>query len=161
MPCFDVLAEETVQVLLEDTVDLFTPAQKIDQIVASVRDLRCHVIPDKLIFQAVLHKQIFFVNEENTVVHQGVDIPFSGFVDIPGAQPGQSCQLIPEIVFIEATLTTPETLREIVVIDMTVRLLDITNLDNIICNTAPRNIRVFPETHGFLTRERGMASFRG
>ena len=59
MANFNVVAEETVQVLVEDTIDLFTPAQKIDQIVARVENLRCHIIPDKVIFQAVLHKQIF------------------------------------------------------------------------------------------------------
>lgn len=154
MANFNVVAEETVQVLVEDTIDLFTPAQKIDQIVARVENLRCHIIPDKVIFQAVLHKQIFFVNEENVVVHQGADIPFSGFVDLPGVLPGQCCQLLPEIVFIEAELIDGETLREVVVIYMTVRVLDLTNLENIICHTAPNQVRVFTgRGQNFSTRE--------
>lgn len=47
----EVIAEAQVQVLVEDTIDLFTPAQKIDEIRAVVQDLRCHVIPGKVIFQ--------------------------------------------------------------------------------------------------------------
>lgn len=148
MPCFNVLAEETVQVLIEDTVELFTPAQKIDQIVASIRDVKCHVIPDKVIFQAILHKQIFFVNEDNTVVHQGVDIPFSGFVDMPGAVPGQGCQIDPTIEFVEATLPEPDLLREIVVVNMVIRLLDISNMQNIHWDTAPRDVRIFRSCQG-------------
>lgn len=156
MACFNVLAEESVQVLIEDTVDLFTPAQKIDQIVASIRDVRCHVIPDKVIFQAILHKQIFFVNEENVVVHQGVDIPFSGFVDVPGAVPGQCCQINPTIEFIEGTLDEPDVLREVVVVNMNVRVLDITNLENIHCDTGPSNVRVFRGCQAFTAREPGV-----
>ena len=97
----EVIAEAQVQVLVEDTIDLFTPAQKIDEIRAIVQNLRCHVIPGKVIFQGILHKQIFFVNEDNVVVHQGVDIPFSGFVDIPEAEPGQFCQVSATVEFID------------------------------------------------------------
>ena len=94
-----VVAEaEGLLVLVDDTVDLFTPAEKIDEIRAVVEDLRCHIIPGKVIFQGILHKQIFFVNKRNTVVHQRVEIPFPDLL-ILQAEPGQGCQLIPEIVF--------------------------------------------------------------
>lgn len=160
MACFNVLAEENVQVLIEDTIDLFTPAQKIDQIVASIRDVRCHVIPDKIIFQAILHKQIFFVNEENTVVHQGVDIPFSGFVDVPGAVPGQCCQINPTIEFVEGTLPEPDRLREVVVVNMNVRLLDITNIENIHCDTGPSNVRIFRACSGSSLQQQSLSTGR-
>ncbi|HEY8345233.1 MAG TPA: DUF3794 domain-containing protein [Bacillota bacterium] len=121
---FNIIAEAEVQVLIDDNIDLFTPAEKIDEIRAVVQNLRCHIIPEKVIFQGVLHKQIFFVDEENTVVHQGVDIPFSGFLDLPPAQPGQCCQLIPRIAFLDFELLSPTRLREVAVIDLLVRLLD-------------------------------------
>ncbi|NLM36649.1 MAG: DUF3794 domain-containing protein [Firmicutes bacterium] len=119
----EVIAEAQVQVLVEDTIDLFTPAQKIDEIRAVVQDLRCHVIPGKVIFQGILHKQIFFVNEDNVVVHQGVDIPFSGFVDIPEAEPGQFCQVAASVEFIDFQLLSPTVLRETTVILVNVQLL--------------------------------------
>ena len=119
-----VVAEAEAQVLVDDTVELFTPSEKIDEIRAVVEDLRCHIIPGKVIFQGILHKQIFFVNRRNTVVHQRVEIPFSGFVDVEGAQPGQGCQLIPEIVFLDFQLIAPDRLREKAVIDLTIRLFN-------------------------------------
>lgn len=119
-----VIAEAQVQVLVEDTIDLFTPAQKIDEIRAVVQNLRCHVIPGKVVFQGILHKQIFFVNEDNIVVHQGVDIPFSGFVDIPEAAPGQFCQLAAFVEFIDFELLNPTQLRETTVILVNVQLLE-------------------------------------
>lgn len=130
---FNVIAEAQVQVLIDDTIDLFTPAEKIDEIRAVVQNLRCHIIPEKVIFQGVLHKQIFFVDEENTVVHQGVDIPFSGFVDLPPAQPGQCCQLIPAIAFVDFELISPTRLREVAVIDLLVRLLDAPLPETVFC----------------------------
>lgn len=134
---FRVIAEAQAQVLVDDTVELFTPAIKIDEIRAVVQSLNCHVIPGKVIFQGVLHKQIFFVNGDNTVRHQAVDIPFSGFVDIALAEPGQCCQLLPQIAFIDFNLIDPLTLREITVIDLTIRLLEGSPLENVFCNSTP------------------------
>ena len=137
-----VVAEAQAQVLVDDTVDLFTPAEKIDEIRAVVEDLRCHIIPGKVIFQGILHKQIFFVNKRNTVVHQRVEIPFSGFIDIAGAEPGQGCQLIPEIVFLDFELLNGDRLREKVVIDLTVRLFNSPPFD-LITPAGTRNIVTF------------------
>jgi len=134
-----VLAEREAQVLVDDTVELFTPAVKIDEIRAVVEDLRCHIIPGKVIFQGILHKQIFFVNKKNTVVHQRVDIPFSGFVEVEGAQPGQGCQLTAEIVFLEFELEDGKLLREIAVIDITVRLFN----ENLLTTVMPTQQRSF------------------
>ncbi|NLW56270.1 MAG: DUF3794 domain-containing protein [Firmicutes bacterium] len=150
----NVIAEATVQVLVEDTVDLFTPALKIDEIRAEVRDLRCNIIPGKVIFQGILHKQIFFVNEDNVVVHQGVDIPFSGFVEIAAAEPGQICQLAAIIEFIEFELLSPTSLREITVIRVNVRLLDMLPLENVLITT-PANQAIFlGNRNSFVAREK-------
>ena len=150
----NVIAEATVQVLVEDTVELFTPALKIDEIRAVVRDLRCHIIPGKVIFQGILHKQIFFVNADNVVVHQGVDIPFSGFVEIPAAEPGQTCQLAATIEFIEFELLSPTSLREITVIRVNVSLLEMPLFENVLITT-PANQRVFlGNQDSFVAREK-------
>lgn len=138
-----VLAETQAQVLVDDTVELFTPAEKIDEVRAVVEDLQCHIIPGKVIFQGILHKQIFFVNKKNTVVHQRVDIPFSGFVEVEEAQPGQGCQLTAEIAFLEFELEDGKRLREIAVIDITVRLF----------NNQPLNTMVMPaQQNSFIFR---------
>ncbi len=151
----NVIAETQVQVLVEDTIALFTPAVKVDEIKATVQNLRCHVIPGKVIFQGILHKQIFFVNEDNVVVHQGVDIPFSGFVDLVQAEPGLCCQLTPIIEFIDFQLFSPTSLREVTVISINVRLLDIPPLENIFCNSQQNNVVFLGVKNVFVARGKG------
>lgn len=119
-----VLAETTAQVLVDDTITLPHAAEKIDEIVASIRDLRCFVIENKVVFQGTLHKQIFFVDLKQFVRHLGVDIPFSGFVDVAGVPAGSSCQVTAEIEFIHFELTPPDQLREMVVIRVHVTVFD-------------------------------------
>ncbi|HEY8391614.1 MAG TPA: DUF3794 domain-containing protein [Capillibacterium sp.] len=155
----EVIAEAQVQVLVEDTIDLFTPAQKIDEIRAVVQNLRCHVIPGKVVFQGILHKQIFFVNEENVVVHQGVDIPFSGFVDLPAAEPGQFCQVTATVEFIDFELLSPTRLRETTVILVNVQLLNMAPFPILVSsNQAPSNRAVFKgEKQAFVARGPGHA----
>lgn len=138
-----VLAETTAQVLVDDTITLPLPAEKIDEIVASIRDLHCFVIENKVIFQGILHKQIFFVDLNGLVRHIGVDIPFSGFVDTPGVPAGSSCQLTPEIVFLEFSLISPTELREIVVIDINVVVTDTIVNATLFTNTLPVSPAVF------------------
>lgn len=140
-----VLAETTAQVLVDDIVTLPLPAEKVDEIVASVRDLQCFVIADKVIFQGTLHKQIFFVDKKGIVRHVGVDIPFSGFVDLPGVPAGSTCQLTPSVVFVNFRLLTPTELRETVVIDIMIAVTDTPSNTIEFTNTLPPVVRRFGE----------------
>lgn len=132
-----VLAETTAQVLVDDTITLPLPAEKIDEIVARVQDLNCFVIENKVIFQGVLHKQIFFVDTNGIVRHVGVDIPFSGFVDLPGVPAGATCRLTATVEFIDFRLLSPTELRETVVIAVGVTVTDEVNNTNVFTNTLP------------------------
>lgn len=140
-----VLAETTAQVLVDDIVTLPVPAEKIDEIVASVRDVNCFVIENKVIFQGTLHKQIFFVDLKGVVRHVGVDIPFSGFADTPDVPAGSTCQLDPEIEFINFELTSPTQLRETVVIRVGITVFDTPAGRLIFNNTLPATPIVFGE----------------
>ncbi len=132
-----VLAETTAQVLVDDTITLPLPAEKVDEIVARVQGLNCFVIENKVIFQGVLHKQIFFVDTNGIVRHVGVDIPFSGFVDLPGVPAGAACQLTAAIEFLNFKLLSPTELRETVVILIGVTVTDDVNNTNVFTNTLP------------------------
>lgn len=140
-----VLAETTAQVLVDDTITLPQPAEKIDEIVARVKDLNCFVIENKVIFQGVLHKQIFFVDAKGFVRHVGVDIPFSGFVDVPGAPAGATCRLTATVEFIDFRLLTPTKLRETVVIVIGVTVTDEINTMTVCTNTLPPEALRFGE----------------
>lgn len=90
-----VVSTNTRQVLVENILDLNRPARKIQEIQARVEDVNIEVIPDKVVITGILHKQIFFVSEEEIVRHQGEDIPFTTFVDLPGIVPGDTVTVTP------------------------------------------------------------------
>lgn len=119
-----LLGEATTQLLVANTVILGVPAVKIDEIVASVRDLNCIVIDGKIIIQGVLHKQVFFVDTAGIVRHQAEDVRFSGFIDLPGAVAGTPCQLEAIVEFLDFRLLSPEELRQTAVLAVTARLFD-------------------------------------
>jgi hypothetical protein len=92
-----VIATNERQVLVENVADLNKPAQKIQEIQARVEDVAVEVIPNKVIITGTLHKQIFFVGEDDIVRHQGEDIPFTTFVDLPGIEPGDQISITPVV----------------------------------------------------------------
>lgn len=92
-----VVASNQRQVLVENVADLKPPARKIQEIQARVEDVAVEVIPNKVIITGTLHKQIFFVSEEDIVRHQGEDIPFTTFVDLLGINPGDQISITPVV----------------------------------------------------------------
>lgn len=131
-----VIGEATRQLLVENTFTLSQPAIKVRNITAEIRDLTTEIIVDKVIIQGILHKQIFFVGEDNIVHHQSEDIPFSTFVDIFGAEPGMNVQVHPTIETILFNLITPTLLHQKVVIEFFVKVTESTQL-NILEGTGP------------------------
>lgn len=105
--CRRVVASGTRQVLVESLSELSFAAQKVHEIQARINDLTCEVIPGKVIVQGVIHKQIFFVASDDIVRHQAEDIPFTTFVEVPGAQPGMTCQLSGVVEHISWHLVDP------------------------------------------------------
>lgn len=95
-PLFKVdefVGENRVEELTETLVSLNRPAVKIREILASLRNLVTNVIPNKLIVQGILHKQIFYIGIDNIEYHQAEDVPFSAFLDINGIAPGDDVVL--------------------------------------------------------------------
>ncbi len=120
-----VTGENQVQELIESELELDPPAIKISEIEASIVDLETEVINDKVIVQGVIHKQVFFVGEDNLEHHQSEDLPFSSFVDIPGAQPGMHVQVSPVIEHIKAELAAGgELLLQEIVLELFVKVTE-------------------------------------
>ena len=82
------------------------------------------VIEDKVIIQGVVHKQIFFINEDNLEIHQSEDVPFSTFVDIPGAVPGMDVRIKPVIETVLFELLDSTTLRQKVVVELFIKVTE-------------------------------------
>lgn len=74
-------------------VQLPIPAIKIRKINSEIRDVIFDIIPDKIIVRGIIHKQIFFVGSDSIVHHLSDDMPFSTFIDVPGARPGMFAQI--------------------------------------------------------------------
>jgi len=92
-----VIASNTRQILVENVADLNRPARKIQEIQARVENVNVEVIPNKVVISATLHKQIFFVADDDIVRHMGEDLPFTTFVDLPGINPGDGITITPVV----------------------------------------------------------------
>jgi hypothetical protein len=114
-----VVGEDTKQLLVENTINLSQPA-----IIARVERLMAEVIEDKVIIQGVVHKQIFFINEDNLEIHQSENVPFSTFVDIPGAVPGMDVRIKPIIETVLFELLNDTTLRQKVVVELFIKVTE-------------------------------------
>ncbi len=118
-PLFKVeefIGENRVQDLNESVITLAVPAIKVREIVAKLINFTTHIIPDKVIVQGLIHKQIFFIGTDNIEHHQAEEVPFSVFLDIPGAEPGDNVHLNPQIEAIFFELLSSTQLRQKVII---------------------------------------------
>lgn len=89
----------------QELFQLAVPAIKIKNIEAVVLDVTIEIIPNKVLIQGIIHKQIFFVGEDNFVHHEEENLPFSTFIEVPGAQPGMDAIVDITIEHIKAILT--------------------------------------------------------
>jgi hypothetical protein len=131
-----VINENTKQVLVEQNITLNIPALKVRNINATICNLTTDVIADKVIIQGIIHKQIFFVGEDDIVHHQAEELPFSTFVDLPGATPGMNVQISPTIETIIFNLLTPTLLHQKVVVEFFVKVTETRQL-NVQIGTGP------------------------
>ncbi|NLW55030.1 MAG: DUF3794 domain-containing protein, partial [Firmicutes bacterium] len=116
-----VIGEGTKQELVESIETLDTPALKVEEIRGELRAIQTDVIPDKVVVQGIIHKQIFYVDLEDRARHQAEEVPFSLFLDLPGVVPGVDLQVHPLIEGIFFELLSPTELRQKVVIEVFVK----------------------------------------
>lgn len=95
------------QILVENVADLNHPAKKIQEIQARVENIEVETIPNKVIITGTLHKQIFFVADDDLVRHQGEDIAITTFVELPGITPNDSVSITPIVEHVGYELINP------------------------------------------------------
>ncbi len=132
----EVVGENTAQTLIETDVTLDFPAIKVDEITGDIRNIEVEVIKDKVIIQGILHKQIFFVDTNNLERHQMEEVPFSLFVDVPGAVPGMDVQVQSRIEAIFFNLVNETTLRQKAVLEFFVKVTENIRLQ-VVVGTGP------------------------
>ncbi len=88
-----IVGENTGEASVESRILLGQRAKKIADIHARLLDLSADVVDCQVMVQGILHKQIFFVGDDDRVHHQAEDVPFATFVDVPGAATGMNAIL--------------------------------------------------------------------
>lgn len=96
-----VVGEATTQVLVvSDRIKFCTPVFKVVEERTDVKITGCHVCTDKVVFNGELQKNIIYKEPPNEcgcreghLIYHELVLPFAGFVEIPGAQPGDICQV--------------------------------------------------------------------
>src|SRR5690606_14446247 len=81
-----VRGENTQQFLSETIVTLPVPAIKVREIDAKVENITTEILEDKVIIQGTIHKQIYFIDTNNVEREFTELVPFSTFIDVPGAE---------------------------------------------------------------------------
>ncbi|MBS4026634.1 MAG: DUF3794 domain-containing protein, partial [Clostridia bacterium] len=98
----NVIGERAAQQTVVNEVTFPERVKKIWDVQADIRDIRFRIIPDKVIVEGIIHKQIFWVREQtNEVFEKTVEDSFVAHVDIPGARPGMNAQVETLIEFIK------------------------------------------------------------
>lgn len=97
----NVIGEATKQVNIMRDITLPVPAKKIESVDTDIRDVEFKIIDDKVIVEASLHKQIYYVEcitgdvQEFTVPDERI----TEFVHIEGARPDMDAKVKVEIEF--------------------------------------------------------------
>lgn len=97
----NVVGEAMRQVNVVRNITLPVLAKKIESIDTKIRDVKFKIIEDKIIVEATLHKQIYYVEcvtgdvQEFTVP----DEKFTEFVHIEGARPGMDARVSVEVEY--------------------------------------------------------------
>jgi spore coat assembly protein SafA len=105
-------------------------------------NLETRVIENKVVVEGDLVKQIFFVRAGDVpeVLEFEVREHFTGFVDIPGAMPGQVVQVYPRVEFTDFDIDAydPTRIRQTSVIEIFVKVTEFVQLEVVIdCDTGP------------------------
>lgn len=92
-----VIKENSEQVLVEDILVLDRSIQKVEECRATVTINNADVLDNKVLIQAILHNQIFYIGKDDISHHQSFDIPVSCFVEVEGALPEMNVYAEPVI----------------------------------------------------------------
>jgi LysM repeat protein len=100
-----VVGEDVSQTSIIRDIKFDRKVKKIRNIQTKVEDVTTKIVPDKVIIEGNLHKQVYYVeHESNRVFEQTINEKFTAFVDIPGARPGQNVQVSTDVEFVDIDL---------------------------------------------------------
>jgi nucleoid-associated protein YgaU len=97
-----VVGENAAQTSVVREITLPGKIRKITDVDATIRNVTARVIENKVIVEGIIHKQIFFVDDNTGQLREQTvpDEKFVHFVDVPGAVPGMNVQVHTRIEFV-------------------------------------------------------------
>jgi hypothetical protein len=132
-----LVCESTGEACIESRFVLPRRAKKIAEIQARVINLSAEVIDCQVMVCGTLHKQVFFVGEDHHVHHVPEDVPFTVFIDCPGAVAGQNAQVSAKIAKLSHTLEFHQELVQRAVLQFLVRVTEDCQVNVLISNDGP------------------------
>jgi spore coat assembly protein SafA len=97
-----VVGENATQTSVIREVVLPGRVRKITEVDTSLRNVQGRVIENKVVVEGVVHKQIFYVDDDTGQLKEFTvhDERFVHFVDVPGAMPGMNVQIHARVEFV-------------------------------------------------------------
>lgn len=128
-----VVADVTRKVTVDAQVELPVGADKIFRIIAKITDIETEIINGKVIVRAVLHKQIFFVDQGGLLRHFKEDVPFQVVFNVPDAVPNMNIQPHLSIIGdIDFELITKKKLKQAAIIKAFIKVTETVQLEVVI-----------------------------
>lgn len=118
---------------VESEVILPMEALKVFEIMASIKNIETTVSRDTVTINAVLHKQVFYVDMGNLMRHHREDIPFTIAVHVPGATPDMTAYVKLHLVDkIQYQLVHKRKLKQTAVIKAEIKLVRMEQLEVVV-----------------------------
>ena len=128
-----VVDEARQREIVDSQVQLPIGAQKIFRIMGEITDVETEIVNGKVIVGAVLHKQIFLVDQSGLLRHVEEDVPFQVIKQLPDAEPQmdvqENLQIIDEIDF---QLVEKKKLEQTAVVEVFVKVTEVEQLDIVV-----------------------------
>jgi len=128
-----VVADVTERETVDSKVELTIGAEKIFRIISEITDEETQIENGKVIVRAVLHKQIFFVDQSGLLRHQREDVPFQIVANVPEAMKDMNVQIRLRIIGdIDFDLVDKKTVSQTAVIEAFIKVTETEQLEVVI-----------------------------
>ncbi|MBZ4687842.1 MAG: hypothetical protein PWQ96_1833 [Clostridia bacterium] len=100
-----IVGENRKQTEVLADIEFPEPVKKIKNVTAKVKDIETNIIPNKIVIEGVLHKQIYYVAIETGQLKElSVDEKFTVWVEVPGAVEGQDVDVDVMVEYVDVDL---------------------------------------------------------
>lgn len=99
-----LVGEATGKVLEEAETELLRYARRVSQIEARAGNITWELIAGKVLVAGEIREQIYYVTREMTEYHQQCSLPFSHYLEVPGARPGMGARVEAVVEYLQHTL---------------------------------------------------------